>query len=122
MLPIAVLGCTLTIVGLTPGTATITTIPSLKATITNKGIYKGTVSVLVAGCTQGAYTQTSPMSGDFIITAIKTKVENDFVLRSLDITSPITIPLQKTVTPFDSISVPITVIVTDAGQTKVTTN
>jgi hypothetical protein len=122
MLPIAVVGCTLQIIGLTPGTAQITSSPSTKVKAENKFVYRGTVMISVSGCTQGVYTQTAPVTGSFNNTATKVKADNQLVLLENDTTSPITVELQKTVSPFDKITVPITVKVLNANQTKVKAN
>lgn len=123
MLPVVTIGYTLQIIGLTPGIATIISAPSTKvfSNLVN-GIYRGIVNVQVSGCTQGTYTQTSPVVGTFITTTISTFIEELPVLRETDITTPFNVNLQNTAPPFDNITVPITVQVISAGQNKILSN
>ena len=119
---ITVQGMTLLIQGVTPGVTQVITSPSTKGKAENKGIYKGTVTVQLTACSQGTYNQTSPITGDFITSAIKNKVENQLVLLEGDLTAVINVPMQNTVSPFQSTTFPATVKISLAGQTKVQGN
>jgi len=119
---IAVQGCTLTISGVTPGTAIITSSPSTKVKAGGSYVYKGTVNVQLTGCSSGTYQQTSTATGTFTNTAAKVKVENDLVLLENDLATGISIPMQNSVFPFDSTSFTASVQITSAGQTKVKGN
>ena len=63
---IAVQGCTFTILGVTPGMATILTPPAIDFKADNKGVYYGTVTVQLTGCSNGSYQQSSPATGTFL--------------------------------------------------------
>ena len=124
---VAVQGCTLQVLTtppVVPGTAVISpaTPPSTTNFAGSKSIYRGTVTAIVTGVTQPGYAQTAPVQGDFIITAVKYKVDGDLALRVTDVTSTITVELQQTSSPFGKITVPVTVLVSDAGQTKALAN
>lgn len=109
------------------GTFTITSIASLKVKCEGKGVYKGTLSFTFSGGTCSGPPpdsgSTAVGSGTINITALKSKVEGDFVIREGDIGTmsgtyvatnpsppPATIPGVFTNQP---------VKITDAGQTKV---
>ena len=115
---IAVQGCSLQINGVLPGSAIITSLPNLKAKAGGAGIYVGTVSVQLIGCSSGTYQQTAPVSGNFQLTAVKTKAGGNLVLLENDVTSTISVPMQNGVSPFDSQSFSATVKVSSAGQIK----
>ena len=115
---VAVQGCTLQISGVTPGVATITTSPSTKGKAGGIGVYRGTVSVSLSVCSNGTFIQSGPASGDFILTATKNKADGQLVLREDDETGSISVPMQNSVSPFNSSSFPVTVKITNAGQSK----
>jgi hypothetical protein len=100
------------------GTATFTSAPSLKVKAENKGIYKGSVGFVVnPGTTDGTYTTNSPQTGTFSPQAIKTKVENDKPLREDDKKTLVLNGLNGGGVPG---TFSATIIIQDAGQTKVT--
>jgi|WetSurMetagenome_2_1015567.scaffolds.fasta_scaffold466049_1 hypothetical protein len=116
---IAVQGCTLTISGVTPGTATITSSTSTKVKAGHKGVYRGTVQVQLTGCSSGTYNQTGPVTSNFTLTAQKNKADSEFVLREGDQATGISVSMVNSVYPFDSSSFTASVEVTSAGQVKV---
>lgn len=116
---LAVQGCTLVISDVTPGSATITSSPSTKAKAGNMGVYRGTVMVMLTGCSSGTYQQTAPATGSFTTTAQKCKADNETVLREGDKANGISVSMQNSVSPFDSSSFTASVEVVYAGQNKV---
>lgn len=121
---IAVEGCTFQVNGVTPGTITITTLPSSKNKLKNisgimKGVYSGTVQVKLHHCTSGEnYVQSADVTGNFIITSTKTKADDKFVLREDDTTGTIIVPMQSNVYPYEITNMNATVKILSAGQTK----
>lgn len=115
---IAVQGCTLTTDN-AKAQATIIDAPSMKVKAGGKGVYKTPLKVQVTGAAQGNFVQTAPSAGYIISTAKKVKAENILVILENDKTDT---PVQCSATDSSSgttITIPVTVTIQQAGQTKV---
>lgn len=96
----------------------ITGAPSQKVKCNNLPAWFGKIDIQVTAATQGAFTQTAPMSGSILGSATKvTSNKQPAVLMGDKTTTPVmcaaTDPQGKTTT------ISVTVTVSDAGQTKV---
>lgn len=115
---IAVQGCTLTVDNSTAQAQIIDT-PSMKVKAENKGVYKTPLKVQVTAASQGSFIQTAPMVGNIVSTAQKIKAENILVILEGDKTaSPVMCPASDPSTGA-SMTIPVTVTIQQAGQTKV---
>ena len=115
---IAVQGCTLTTNNAT-AQATIIDTPSMKVKAEGKGVYKTPLKVQVMGATQGNFVQTDPSTGTIESTAQKVKAENILVILEGDKTNtPVQCPATDPSTGATT-TIPVTVTVQAAGQTKV---
>ena len=115
---VAVQGCTLTTDNAT-AQATIIDTPSIKVKAEGKGVYKTPLKVQVTGATQGSFTQTAPSVGTIESTAQKVKAENILVILEGDKTNtPVQCPATDPNTGATT-TIPVTVTVQAAGQTKV---
>jgi len=122
MFPIAVVGCQFSYIGVATALTVITSLPSMKVKAGSQFVYRGQVDFTLSGATLGTYSQIAPVNSSFNITAQKVKADNEFVLRQLDQSEIIDIDMQNTVSPFNEITVGVTVIVSQAGQEKVLAN
>ena len=115
---IAVQGCTLTTDN-AAAQATIIDTPSMKVKAEGKGVYKTPLTVQVVGATQGNFVQTAPSVGTIESTAQKVKAENILVILESDKTNtPVQCPAADPSTGATT-TIPVTVTVQAAGQTKV---
>ena len=115
---IAVQGCTLTTDNAT-AQATIIDSSSVKVKAGGKGVYKTPLTVQVVGATQGNFAQTAPSTGTIESTAQKVKAENILVILEGDKTNtPVQCPATDPSTGATT-TIPVTVTVQAAGQTKV---
>ena len=115
---IAVEDCTLTTDNAT-AKATIIDAPSTKVKAEGKGVYKTPLKVKVEGATQGSFTQTAPSTGTIISTAKKVKADNILVILEGDKTNtPVQCPATDPNTGATT-TIPVTVTIQAAGQTKV---
>lgn len=115
---IAVQGCTL-ITDNATAQATIIDTPSMKVKAESKGVYKTPLKVQVMGATQGSFVQTAPSIGNIESTAQKVKAENILVILEGDKTNtPVQCPATDPNTGATT-TIPVSVTVQQAGQTKV---
>lgn len=115
---ITVEDCTLTTDNAT-AKATIIDTPSIKVKAEGKGVYKTPLKVQVEGATQGSFTQTAPSTGTIISTAKKVKADNILVILEGDKTNtPVQCPATDPNTGATT-TIPVTVTIQAAGQTKV---
>ena len=106
--------CTLTTDNAT-AKATIIDAPSTKVKAEGKGVYKTPLKVH----TQGSFTQTAPSTGTIISTAKKVKADNVLVILEGDKTNtPVQCPASEPNTGATT-TIPVTVTIQAAGQTKV---
>ena len=118
MADIAVLGCTVSITsGQTASAKTITTVPSTDVLVGTKGVYFGSVDVLLVQPSQGAFTTASATitingTGSNVLDANGNKavLKGDTGSSMVTLTNP---DSGATITPT------ITVRIDDAGQTDV---
>ena len=115
---IAVKDCIL-ITDNTAAKATIIDAPSIKVKAEGKGVYKTPLKVQVVGATQGSFTQTTPATSTIISTAKKVKADNILVILEGDKTNtPVQCPATDPNTGATT-TIPVTVTIQAAGQTKV---
>lgn len=116
---VAVEGCTISALPpITGGVFTIQTPASVKAKADGKGIYSGSITVLVAGTTLGSYAQSAPVTINIQPSMIKKlKVDGNIALAPGD--SGTTTDPAKYIAGTTSTTSPITIKIMDAGQSKV---
>jgi hypothetical protein len=122
MLPVAVVGCSFSYIGIATGVTTITSSPSTTTKAEGNFVYRGTVNFTLSGGVIGTFNQTASVDGSFNITATKTKVDNEFVLRQTDASDPIDVEFLNSASPFNTTTIPVTVIILSAGQIKFLAN
>ena len=89
---------------------------SMKSKANGKGVYRGTITVSVAGATAGSCTQIAPEQSTISPTAIKTKVDGQEVIREGD-SGSVSVAGQ---TPSSaSCNILVNFSIDDAGQDKV---
>ena len=84
-----------------------------------KGVYKTPLKVQVTGATQGSFTQTAPSVGTIESTAQKVKAENILVILEGDKTNTLVQCPAADPSTGATTTIPVTVTVQTAGQTKV---
>lgn len=99
------------------GSLSIVTSPSTKGKAENKEIYKGNVTVSVSGFENSSVSAGSG-AGVLIPTTIKTKLENEFVLREED-TGTLTGTGTNKTPPPATLPFSTSIKISDAGQSKV---
>ena len=89
---------------------------STKNKANGKGIYRGTITVLVAEASiEGTCTQIAPEESTISPTAIKTKVDGQEVIREGDSGS---VSVDGLTPDFDPCIIPVNFSIDDAGQDK----
>lgn len=118
MMNLAVEGCILQ-ANTGAGNIKIETPPSGKVKCDNKKAYSGTLTISISGLSGSGFTNGNG-SGTLTGSAQKTKIEGKAAVLEGD--QSVTIPVSATTTsvPPVQISVPTTVTIISAGQTKVT--
>jgi hypothetical protein len=107
----------------TTATLTILTPAKPKVKAGGSGVYAGDIDVAISLATNGTCTQTPPVppapfpKATLKPTATKTKAQGDLVLRDGD--SAVAVTISGTDGGGNPCTFPVTVVVTDAGQTKV---
>ena len=120
---IAVLGCTVsftTAYSGQSGTKIILSSPSTKVKAGSIFCYKGTITVMITGGSNGTISNATG-TGTITPTATKTKAESQFVIRVDDESSEITMTGTKTSPPYTG-TYTTKVYISDAGQSKVSGN
>lgn len=116
---VAVEGCTISAQPpITGGSFTIQTPASEKVKAGGKGVYSGNIAVLVAGTIFGSYAQSAPVTINIQPSMLKNlKVDGNIALGLGD--GGITTDPVKYVAGTTSTTSPITIKITNAGQSKV---
>lgn len=94
----------------------ITSLPSTKSKINEKGVYKGTINVLVVGAFTSTCTQTAPFPSTISPTATKTKADGQEVIREGDSGSA---TVAGVLSGGGACTITVNFSIDDAGQDKV---